>query len=721
MNLLRRARLLVALTSVLALVFGTGAQGAASPPAPGTRTISVKRFGQTFERTVLDPVDVGGRLVRRGSLIVRYDAGVTAGAKNAAHSAVSALGVHALGLARAERLDVRAGTEQSALASLRARPDVEYVQLDGIVKADETPNDPLFSQMWGMTKINAPQAWDRTHSTSAVKIAILDCGIFSSSSDFNGPDGQPGHPDVRSKVVLEANFSSAPDTDDFCDHGTHVAGTAAAVTNNNLGVAGVGWNAVLLNGKVLGDDGTGSESAVINGLTWAANNNAHVINLSLGANAPCSQALQDAVNYAWNKGAVIVVAAGNDGTTPGDNLARCANTLSVAATDQNDLRADFSDWGTGIDVAAPGVGIISSDFNGVYDTFSGTSMATPHVSGLAALVWTAGPQTNAQVVSRIESTAAKIAGTGQYWQYGRVDAAAAVAPQTPAFNWAANPSVDFDGDHVTDLGALYRGLSPQDSLWFAPGTFQIYFGATTDVPVPGDYNGDGRTDAVIYRPSTGLWYGPQTGASQIVIQMTLGQAGDIPIPGDYDGDGKTDPAIYRPSSGMFFAVLSGGGTKSSTFGAAGDVPVPRDYDGDGKTDFAIYRANASNGLGLWYAPLSGGGVYQIYFGAATDVPVPGDYNGDKKAEAVIFRPSTGLWYGPYNGASGLFQLTLGQTGDVPIPGYYDANQAEDPAIFRPSTGLWFAALSGGGSARVDGLGQPADVAVQKRPTLTGGI
>jgi hypothetical protein len=301
---------------------------------------------------------------------------------------------------------------------------------------------------------------------------------------------------------------------------------------------------------------------------------------------------------------------------------------------------------------------------------------------------------------------------------------------TQALNWAVQNSVDFDGDHITDLGALYRGRSPLDSLWYATsssggGPFQIFFGATSDIPVPGDYDGDGKTDAVIFRPSTALWYGPRTGAAQIVIQTIVGQPGDIPVPGDYDGDGKTDPAIYRPSLGLFFAVLSGGGTKSATFGAAGDIPVPRDYDGDGKTDFGIYRKNVSMGLGLWYAPLSGGGVYQIYFGASTDIPVPGDYNGDKKAEAVIFRPqANALWYGPFNGAPGLFQLNLGTTGDVPIPGYYDNNLTEDPAIYRPPVGavpaLWFAIKSGGGTARLDGLGVAGDVPVQKRPALAGG-
>jgi thermitase len=719
-----RARLSLGLA--LAALAAVGGSQAAPPPAPqpGTKTITVMRGGKAFQRTALAPVTVDGQLVAAGSVIVRFKDGVDTAAKTEAYHAAAATGVQALKLDRAERLQVRQGTEQQAVAALAGRSDVEYAQLDGVMKADEVPSDTLFPQEWGMTKIRAPEAWDVTHSSGVVKIAILDCGIFTSTSSYTGPDGR-GHVDVRSKVVAEANFSSSTDTDDWCNHGTHVAGIAAAVTNNGLGVAGVGRDAVLMNGKVLGDDGTGAESSIINGLVWAANNNAHVINLSLGSTAACSPALQDAVNYAWNHGAVVVVAAGNSGSYPPSNLTRCNNTLSVAATDSKDARASFSSWGSNVDVAAPGVGILSSTDDGLYDSFDGTSMASPHVAGLAALVWTTGSKTNADVVDRIEQSAVKVSGTGVYWKWGRVDALGAVTlgGSGGPYNWAANPSVDFDGDHRTDLGALYRGLSPADSLWYASGSaggspFQIFFGATDDVPVPGDYDGDGKTDAVIYRPSTGLWYGPRTGSASIVIQSTLGQPGDVPVPGDYDGDRKTDPAIYRPSSGMFFAVLSGGGSKTATFGAPGDVPVPRDYDGDGKTDFGIYRPKDTN-LSLWYALLSGGGTYQIYFGVRDDIPVPGDYNGDGKAEAVIYRPTNGLWYGPLSGG-GLFQLALGDPTDVPIPGYYDNNQTEDPAIYRPSTGLWFAALSGGGAARVDGLGQPGDVPVQKRPALAGG-
>jgi chitodextrinase len=325
-------------------------------------------------------------------------------------------------------------------------------------------------------------------------------------------------------------------------------------------------------------------------------------------------------------------------------------------------------------------------------------------------MWGAAPRT-ARVLILLIVSAATVFGCVQG------GARAATAP-----NWAANASSDFDGDHVSDLGGIYRGRSPQDGLWYAPGTagsgpFQIYFGATTDIPVAGDYDGDGRTDAAIFRPSTGLWYGPRTGGSTIVIQQVVGQSGDVPIPGDYNGDGKTDPAIYRPSLGLFFALLSGGGTLSDRFGAPGDIPVPRDYNGDGKTDFAIYRKNASGTTSLWQAKLTGGGTYQAFNGGPNDIPVPADYNGDLRADPVVFRPSNGRWSGPYNGASGNYSNTLGQTGDVPVPGYYDGDQRSDPGIFRPSAALWFTVLSGGGTKRFDALGTTTDVAVQARPVL----
>ena len=396
--------------------------------------------------------------------------------------------------------------------------------------------------------------------------------------------------------------------------------------------------------------------------------------------------------------------------------ARALDAARNAATSSVTVTVDNTPPDTTLTSTPPGVGPDSATF-----AFAATEPGATFECSLDGAAFSActSPKTYTGLAPGPHSFSVRAADA-----LGNVDATPAtyswnVGPV--AANPAANPSVDFDGDHVTDLGALYRGRSPLDSLWYAPGTagrgaFQIYFGATTDVPVPGDYDGDGRTDAAIFRPSTGLWYGPRTGAAQIVIQMILGQSGDVPVPGDYDGDGKTDPAIWRPSLGLFFAVQSGGGTLSATLGQAGDVPVPRDYDGDGRTDPAIWRPST----GAWQARLSGGGTFQATNGAAGDVPVPADYNGDGRADPVVFRAGSGSWTGPYNGATGAFSASLGQAGDVPIPGYYDGGPAVDPAVFRVSTGTWLAALSGGGTKRFDGLGVAGDVAIQKRPALAGG-
>ncbi|HZP49303.1 MAG TPA: choice-of-anchor Q domain-containing protein [Vicinamibacterales bacterium] len=285
---------------------------------------------------------------------------------------------------------------------------------------------------------------------------------------------------------------------------------------------------------------------------------------------------------------------------------------------------------------------------------------------------------------------------------------------------------DFNGDGRSDPGIFRPSVTP-NALWYSTpsggGTpFQIFFGQSGDIPVVGDYDGDGKSDAVIWRPSNGLWYGPRTGAGSIVIQLTLGQNGDIPVACDYDGDGATDPAIYRPSTGQWFGT-STNGTRvvlNTNLGVvAGDIPVPADYDGDGKCDPAIMRPGAGpGGTNLWYGLLSGGGRFQIYFGAVGDIPAPGDYDGDGKADAVIFRPSNGLWYGPRTGGSQIVvQVMLGQNGDIPVPGDYDGNGTTDVAIYRPSTGMFYGVNSAGSAVVLNAnLGVAArDISTAARP------
>jgi thermitase len=274
--------------------------------------------------------------------------------------------------------------------------------------------------------IDAPGAWEITTGSSGVKIAILDSGI------------DQDHPDLDDKVVGRVNFTTSGTVDDLYGHGTHVAGIAAAETNNEQGVAGVGYNSSLLSVKVLGDDGYGAYSWIASGIVWAADNGGKVINMSLGG-AQRSSTLEDAVNYAWNEGAVIVAAAGNDGNPSRTYPGYYTNCIAVAATDNNDAKASFSSYGRWVDVAAPGENVYSTFPNHAfylqdvygrsnnYDFGSGTSMSTPHVAGIAALVWTVEPEfTNRQVRDRIEETADAIPGTGSYWTWGRVNACNAV-------------------------------------------------------------------------------------------------------------------------------------------------------------------------------------------------------------------------------------------------------------------------------------------------------
>ncbi|MBN1367165.1 MAG: S8 family serine peptidase [Dehalococcoidales bacterium] len=314
-------------------------------------------------------------------------------------------------------ITVPAGKAREKVQAYRANPKVAYAELDYIAQTVDTPNDPYLSQQWGLTKVEAAGAWGVTTGNTAIKIAILDTGV-----DLD-------HPDLAGKIVVSTNFTTSTSANDVAGHGTHVAGIAAASTNNGTGTAGLGYNSSIMNVKVMGDDGSGYYSWVAQGIIWAADNGANVINMSLGGSA-ASTTLESAINYAWSKGVVIVAAAGNSGSSAPSYPAYYSNVIAAAATDSYDRLASYSNYGDWVDVAAPGSGIYSTLINGSYGYATGTSMASPFVAGLAGLVFTRVTDTNNnkllndEVRTQIEAACDNIgvSGIGQ----GRINAYKAV-------------------------------------------------------------------------------------------------------------------------------------------------------------------------------------------------------------------------------------------------------------------------------------------------------
>jgi type VII secretion-associated serine protease mycosin len=298
------------------------------------------------------------------------------------------------------------------------------------------PNDTYYSTyQWNLPQIRAPYAWAVSTGSSDVIVAVLDSG-----ADLT-------HPDLQGQLVAGYDFVNGDDNpSDNEGHGTHVAGIVAAHTNNGQGVAGVAWGSKIMPVKVLDWRGRGTHSQGADGIIWATGQGARIINLSLGGESS-SATLQNAVNYAYDHGVLVVAAAGNEYEegNPVIYPAAYPHVLAVAATGDQDEHADYSETGTYVDVAAPGGNPSSSwDANpdhwilstywrgagyGEYLQVAGTSQAAPHVAGLAALVWSVSPSlSNDQVEQVIEETAVDLGNPGRddVFGHGRIDAYAAL-------------------------------------------------------------------------------------------------------------------------------------------------------------------------------------------------------------------------------------------------------------------------------------------------------
>jgi subtilisin family serine protease len=345
-----------------------------------------------------------------GEIIVRYDASASPSVRRQLAAGVEARGVRKLRLPRTELVKLPAGANvEQTIAELEQQPGVLSAEPNLRVRALTTPDDSYFGSLWGLNNtgqrlkkdakmkadadIDAPEAWDTFSGNGTVTVAVIDTGV-----DYT-------HPDLIGSVNGGYDFAdNDPDPMDEHYHGTHVAGTIGAHGNNGVGVTGVNWNVNILPIRVLDSDGGGTLESVVNGIAYAGQQGADVANMSIGYYGH-SPVVEDAINAAGST--LFVAAAGNDtNNDDGEGMEPCTvnapNMLCVAATNPSDKLAWFSNYGRRtVDVAAPGVDVLSTVPGAEYALLSGTSMATPHVAGIAALALGLNPSLTTEQLKQV--------------------------------------------------------------------------------------------------------------------------------------------------------------------------------------------------------------------------------------------------------------------------------------------------------------------------------
>ncbi|MBD2084893.1 S8 family peptidase [Trichocoleus sp. ST-U3] len=381
--------------------------------------------------------------------------------------------------------------DRNLLKTLKKSPlakKTEYIEPNYVYKALEVPNDPEYSKQWNLRSINVESAWDETKG-AGMTVAVIDTGISRV-------------PDLKdTKFVQGYDFVNNRDqADDDNGHGTHVGGTVAQATNNGYGVAGIAYEASLMPLKVLSAEGGGTVADIAEAIKFAADNGADVINMSLGGGGE-SQVMQEAIDYAYNKGVVIVAAAGNSNENSASYPARYPHVIGVSAIDSAGEKAFYSSYGAGVDISAPGGAIteenpsggilqetISYDENGklipTFAAFQGTSMASPHVAGVAALVKASGVTEPEEVLGVLKKSARVISDDAlNYFGAGHLDASAAVKLAVRGqitfrdfFRWLRdngylNPRFWIDGGAVALLPKIAMVLGSYVLAWFLRNYF----------------------------------------------------------------------------------------------------------------------------------------------------------------------------------------------------------------------------------------------------------
>ena len=370
-------------------------------------------------------------------IIVKFKHGISEQKKNAvlkSHGAIDVQNSHGNFF---KLVKIPGDLTDLVISLLKKHPAIKYVEPNHVINAYGFPNDEYYSLQWNLTMINLEKAWDISTGENVV-VAVLDTGV--------NPDGKDGFGD-RLLSGYNAFINTPALWEDGNYHGTHVAGTIGQETNNKTGVAGVAYNAEILPIKVLSRFRVGSVASVCNGIYWAADNDADIINMSLGG-PEYSDIFEEAVNYAYSRGITIIAASGNENSEVGYPAA-FTNVVAVGAIGTNKERAFYSNYGFELDIVAPGgdryqdaangeivqetfvefLGFKNRAFGWDYSPLSGTSMAAPHVAGVAALIKSVYPELEPdEIKEAIINTATDLgaAGKDNNFGYGLIDAYAAV-------------------------------------------------------------------------------------------------------------------------------------------------------------------------------------------------------------------------------------------------------------------------------------------------------
>ncbi|UCE66684.1 MAG: S8 family serine peptidase [Candidatus Zixiibacteriota bacterium] len=585
----------------------------------------------------------------------------------------------------------------SVLEAYDALIEVEHVEPIAIHPIDYDPNDPQIGQQWAINKIEARGAWDISQGDSNIVVGIADTGvdwdhpdladdIWVNEAEVNGisgfdDDGNNYIDDYRGwDWVHGVNGAPGeddmnPDNDpmDFNGHGTHCSGVSAAVTDNGIGIAGVGFNCRVMPLRVGWQDPTGQGyirmDFAAQAFYYATDNGARSINCSWSSSN--SGGLGAATTYATNNGVIVVSSAGNSNNQNPSYLGSRPDVVTVASTDQNDFKSSFSNYGAWVDISAPGTGIYSTYFNDSYFILDGTSMAAPHVVGLAALIWASEPDlTDMEVISRILSTADNIDSLNPSYSgllgAGRINAYAALAsihyPNIIQRSQTVNITAG-DGDGILNPGETFELVVTLENIWADAQNVDVTLSGNDDFimidstasygNIPGGQTNNNSSDPFVITVNSLSIPGTKILNMNIAadgydvdrelsIFVSLYQANfplDIPdniesspVIVDFDGDGQNE-IVFGASDNNVYAIEQDGrnspGWPQPVTGdvvgavAVGDIDINNHLNVVAVTkDGRFYAWNADGSL-LPNFPVDKGG---IFYSGVMLADIDGDYN-----------------------------------------------------------------------------------------------